>query len=981
MPERFHTPNIFGRFTSSLLGRCHAPSLAVGLGALVLPGWAFGQEVFDPAVAIAEERAAEAETLIWEAVALTDERLRLLTAQASIRTATTRMRTLASRSRSLSEYDYVITALMLEGAREVIGDDPVLLRREIEAWSLAGAGDEVDRLTRLLVRIDPDDEIAQLRLILNRLDRMQTVSERRAVYERLIEGGADSFSPALRSRLALDLANLSREMGDDRGFLESLTLATQLDVTNKEAASLYATYILPFAETDLERIEILMNVALADPLDSGALLEVYRELLRVGAYEGARRFLQQGLRLRLRSGGRTTDDENTQTLISLWRTESVDAMLDRIAIEQANAEGLADAEREERELEGFDVGEYEEAVLSPRVELLRLLALLALEEESAGAAYTSQSSQDRLERMGGLPKFSVAEALAERASSYTPEVLRSYWRTVRALNNEIRRNQELRAWARGESAKPEYVDARMERLLFEDADRSIQASIETESAARLQRIMIHLSLGLELELVDEDLQELRTNEGSTALTGVALERIEAWLAALRGEAVGSIEVLTDLAERGDDLSWLALSVAHEVQGDSDQAALALLRLTQTQPTTALGIFAEKRAGRLLGRELVPSDAQQDLDAYATRTMPWLEAMVSEPASVLKLDVTPESSLVSGFDLPRLRITLRNVGQHPLGVGPNAPVNPRLLMSPSMVIGGVRFPSDLRDLLIVQVASDALRRNMAITQSQAERVADSRLERMENQLLEVLRFDTRLSLQPGETIETTLNLAYVPLGQVVQQSLHDRIRFRWRASQGFIAAASTGEEEGSTFVAGPQSVSSESPIVVRAGLPLPARVGEFESYYAAAEGDAKFASLLNTVSLAARMPLIAAEDLALLEQFDAAAANEVGEYDRLRQELLFVQMSEVGAVGRMPLFAKALTSTIDDETSTPVLMVAIAIIRTLGEHIAAEKIIELAANSDSRALQDMARIANLTRRAAVVEGDDLENIDTDPESQP
>jgi len=354
-------------------------------------------------------------------------------------------------------------------------------------------------------------------------------------------------------------------------------------------------------------------------------------------------------------------------------------------------------------------------------------------------------------------------------------------------------------------------------------------------------------------------------------------------------------------------------------------------------------------------------------------MPWLEDLVNDPASTLRLEVEPEQQLVPAFDHPRVRLTLGNVGQHPLAVSASAPINPRVLMTPSIVLGGVRYPNDLRETLVRQVLYDAFTRNLPITRPQAERVADQRLSTLEKQLLEVLRFEDRLRLSPGESVTTELDLAHVPLGTVVQQSLGTRMRFRWRASHGFVASAGPVEQGGSSFVAGPQSISAETPLIVRASVPVPGELGGIPGYLEGASGDRLLACVLHTVGLASLASEASAEDVAQLAAADRAAAGALSRLTRLERDLVHVQLVEMAVHERMPELTAALAGEVDGETHPALLGMLLVASRPLEAFMTRDELLDLGSASSSGGIRDLATMIRNAQRALVEGEDDLENI--------
>lgn len=117
-----------------------------------------------------------------------------------------------------------------------------------EASAAFGTGDPglLAKATARVVLLDPSDTVAQ-RLITARIAARQTAEERLEVYERMLGPRGASIDPTVRSRLALDAALIERERGELDRFLRYLTLATDLDRTNKEAHHLATSYFAEYA--------------------------------------------------------------------------------------------------------------------------------------------------------------------------------------------------------------------------------------------------------------------------------------------------------------------------------------------------------------------------------------------------------------------------------------------------------------------------------------------------------------------------------------------------------------------------------------------------------------------------------------------------------------------------------------------------------------------------------------------------------------
>ncbi|MEM7515800.1 MAG: hypothetical protein AAF368_02600, partial [Planctomycetota bacterium] len=215
-------------------------------------------------------------------------------------------------------------AMMLELAAEFRPEDPILLRYLVEAYRAAGDEASLIDATSRLYKVDPGDEVAQLRLISWHIGRNQTVEERLAAYGEWLDGrGSEHLEdfPAIASRLALDAALLYRETGDERAFLGRLAQATRLDSSNKEAAALAAAVYAQRSDDPVARLELAINLLLADPVDPNLHLSIAEQLATFGVFDQSRRFYNNADRLYRLSGANADTPAMISALVALdWYT-------------------------------------------------------------------------------------------------------------------------------------------------------------------------------------------------------------------------------------------------------------------------------------------------------------------------------------------------------------------------------------------------------------------------------------------------------------------------------------------------------------------------------------------------------------------------------------------------------------------------------------------------------------------------------------
>ncbi|GAB4549433.1 MAG: hypothetical protein Tsb0013_10700 [Phycisphaerales bacterium] len=270
--------------------------------------------------------------------------------------------------------EYRLVAELIAGARSLVPPDPELLRLEIEA-RVAGLQDDVAAsLARELLAVAPDDEVAQLRVAIDAVKRRQTAEGRLEAYELFLGARGEGLRKAVRSRLAVDAALLARERGSERLFIEYITLATTLDPSNKEAAALYASHFLALSDDPVERIDLLTNIVLSDPMDPEALQNLSLELVQHGAYRGAFAVLRHTVRLYSLRREQLPLRMRVELTLAEWNTKGTDHLLDYTQdLEETLRQRIA-GEREFAISQGLDPGEEQPPLLPLELEALRLAA-------------------------------------------------------------------------------------------------------------------------------------------------------------------------------------------------------------------------------------------------------------------------------------------------------------------------------------------------------------------------------------------------------------------------------------------------------------------------------------------------------------------------------------------------------------------------------------------------------------------------------
>lgn len=611
---------------------------------------------------------------------------------------------------SPKQRDYRVTAELLEVARGFAPNDPVLLRLLIEAHENGGNQSRVDELSRELVRLDPADTVAQLRLISSSLRKLQNVQQRLASYDRWLSQEGEQVDPSVRSRLALDAALLARETGDAEGFTRRLTRAMELDSTNKDAATLALTFFSQRVDEAVGRFELMLAVLYSDPIDADIHAAITRHLAAQGAFKGAARFIETTRTLRRNLAIEETADDDLLHDIIRWHTDGPRSIVVRLNenLSDVRSQFLRQRQDLEREKQPTDSVPAPETVrLNMSTEWLRMLAALAIDDED-------------LIR----PSF-----------------------------------EEMLETAHQQSEKLSSVDRRPPEVTEEQAANELRG-------LREETIVLRLWAGRQLDQAAQSLDVLRADP---AADPTKLRRIEALTKLRAGEIDAAEQALTDLGA-DDDMAQLALCLASEARGNKADAAKKYDAFARLNYGSLMGAYAHTRAERLAGAPPAVTPTTLKLEQLAAGLPRWLESVIDSPRRYETLDVKVEPTEARMLDPVRMKITVRNISLIPIGVGPDRPINSRILIAPN-----------------VQVATDP--------------VATSTM-------LQVDSLERRLRLMPREEFTTEIWPDVGSLSVLLDHIYNKPVRVRYRVLQGFELM------EGLTYDAGPYGLSSECGPVIR-----------------------------------------------------------------------------------------------------------------------------------------------------------------------
>lgn len=515
--------------------------------------------------------------------------------------------------------DYDLTANLLSFASELDPTNAETAREMAQAAWLAGDQTLMLDATRRVIAIDPKDSVAQLRLISANINTKQTVEERRAIYDRFLSDAGESIDPAVRSRLALDAALLERESGNTVGFIERLHQATRLDVTNKSAASLAAQFYASIRRNPVTNLDYQIRLLNADPLDANVQLTIARMLAVQGALQPARRFL-----------------ENASALFR-FETGEIPQSVEEIRIAVA------------WQLDGSQ-------------EIMHQLNSM-LEEQRGTAQAQIQAYREQLLPTDSLP---------------TPESIR--------YPLGVDRMRLFAAFDRGDERRVRSVITDIERTLGQQVNQLL--TMASRQGA---------NPGAILSQVVQTITEL---QGLRALVGADPARIRSEMAGITerqpviAQGLAPVEPLVLYAEgkyeqaltqsepfRNIPVVTLMRARSLEQLGRNQEAADLYLDFARQNAINGFGAYARARL-RALGREGdIITESGSQMTVIADKVPAWIDEIIERPGSFHFLRVEPTKRTFREGEQPTLRIRLQNTAPIPLALGPNAPIDSRILIEP------------------------------------------------------------------------------------------------------------------------------------------------------------------------------------------------------------------------------------------------------------------------------------------------------------
>lgn len=522
--------------------------------------------------------------------------------------------------------DHRLASILVEVAQDLNPGDEDLAR-----WGVSLAGgtedpDALDRQLRRLLELSPRDTFAQYRLISGRLRRIQAIGERLAKYDRVTGPDGAALDPAIRSRLAFEAATLCREGGDEAGYVARLKNATQLDPTNKGAASAAVLYFADKTTDQMGRLELVANLLYSDPTDPDIHMEMAREFYSGGAFESAKRFQDNALAVYKRARFDRGTAGLLEELAVDWPIDGPGKVVERL--NTALAVRRADAERIIRQLKAdlqnvANIPQPEDIRLDPSLDRIRLLAARTVGDTQTTDSATADLRKRYDEVFLQLKDDSGAAqtGIPDRAAA------------VRSLRLEL---ATLLAWA-------DQVP----------------------------------------EMVAGDIEMARAEEGADPKNPALLEA-RGWSMARTDQAAQAVEILAPLAD-DRPVSRLGLGAAYEKLGRNSDAIAQYARVLRERPMTTEACWAIGRLAALTGAQSGDTPLAGRMKAFADTLPTLIDDITNDPAKLMSLIAELSVSSAAPTEAVSLKVTLSNLTTMPLGVGSGRTMDSRVLVNPALEV--------------------------------------------------------------------------------------------------------------------------------------------------------------------------------------------------------------------------------------------------------------------------------------------------------
>ncbi|HVX86583.1 MAG TPA: hypothetical protein VH253_17510 [Phycisphaerae bacterium] len=498
-------------------------------------------------------------------------------------------------------------SLLLEFASRLDPSDARILKLLVEASQVAGRGDVQRSALRALIKADPGDMVAQVEYLDFLAGATQALDERARVYQSALD--TQSLDPTVRSEMAVRLARIAEERGDQAGARALLGQAMKLNDVNVRALR---EWVRMTEKKPDERVEALSALLTADPYEPDGWMALARLLESAGVHGRAADALSTAIEQSQKDGGQPPADLFQELAVEL-----------AISARRAEAAPIIDA-----------LAKLRDAPLSALV-AARLIAneYVAVPGSLTGANPPASAPATQPATAASQPRRAIGFIDVPPAPARVPGQL-DYTMILR-------------------------------RKLLDDMQSKTPEALA-------QAAWVELSVMPEPSRdVESWLNDYATAVGKDAATDKTLARLRGWLLLRTGKAAAAQAALAPLAD-ADPLAQLGLARALIELHQSAEAARQLQDLWRQYPQ---GIFALQIAQAARSAQIPLADT-----VLATRYAgvvgdipPDFWAAQRQPRDIELLspaDLDPRYNLGQPI---LLDLTITNVSNHPLPVGPDGAI--------------------------------------------------------------------------------------------------------------------------------------------------------------------------------------------------------------------------------------------------------------------------------------------------------------------
>ena len=275
-----------------------------------------------------------------------------LESQASVRLADEfiRIARRATMTEPLDTLSIMAAVELVKEASKLNPQNQSILRSMIEVAQIADLPDLNKKATKELLSLAPDETPLQLARLRDAIEMTNTADQRMAVYEQLLsDGNTAQLDVRIASRLALDAAQLQRQLGNIGQFARWLAESVALDPANTDAMVLAAGFFGDETVDLYSRAELLAAAMLSNIGDTTLQVTLAEFLMACGDYKDANAIYQIVLGDRAGDDGVLSDGLLADITLCQWAAGDSFGALDTIVTRQISVDKKYRAQTRQKE--------------------------------------------------------------------------------------------------------------------------------------------------------------------------------------------------------------------------------------------------------------------------------------------------------------------------------------------------------------------------------------------------------------------------------------------------------------------------------------------------------------------------------------------------------------------------------------------------------------------------------------------------------